>query len=157
METLKRNYEVNLIQPYDFDWCVHVASVRMLTEEVERPELIDIPTLYLIVNKMYMDKSAVVAQCNGEYVGALGGLLHPNLLNPNIATLSELMWFVLPEYRKTRVGAMLLKSYDEIAAETPAHDATFSLLNRSAVNYKSLEKKGFKIEEQGFRKVYKEF
>lgn len=156
METQTSKYEVALIQPEDFPWCAEVASVRMLTEEVKRPELINIPTLYLIVNKMFMDKTAVVAKCNGEYVGALGGLLHPNLLNPDRATLSELMWFVLPEYRNTRVGVMLMNAYHEAAEATPANDGTFSLLNSSAVHNRSLEKRGYMRAEQGFYKVYKE-
>lgn len=157
METQSHKYEVRLIQEEDFPWCAEVASVRMLTEEVKRPEYINIPTLYLIVNKMFLDKSALVATCNGERVGAIGGLLHPNLLNPKLTTMSELMWFVLPEYRQTRVGAMLLNAYDKMVAESPAQDGTLSLLPSSPINFKSLEKKGYIPAEQSFRKIYKEY
>src|SRR5699024_5235815 len=125
--------------------------------EVKRPELVDIPTLYLIVRKMEMDKSAVVAKVDGEYAGAIGGYLHPNVLNPNIATMAELMWYVLPEYRRTRVGALLLREYDKIVADSPAHEATLSLLNDSPVKISSLEKRGYRQEEIAFRKKIKEY
>ena len=150
-------YTVDLITPEDFEWCVEVAGVRMLQEEVKRPELVDIPTLYLIVKKMEMDKSGVVAKVDGEYAGAIGGYLHPNILNPNIATMAELMWYVLPEYRKTRVGALLLREYDKIVAATPAHEATLSLLNDSPIKISSLEKRGYRQEEIAFRKKIKEY
>lgn len=149
-------YEIGIIDKEDFQWCAEVASVRMLTEEVKRPELVDVPTLYLICNKMYEDQSAIVAKVDGEYAGAIGGYLHPNILNPNIATMAEMMWYVLPEYRRSRVGAMLLNAYDKMIKESPAHDATLSLLHTSPVNFSSIEKKGFKVEEQAFRKIYKE-
>lgn len=149
-------YEVKLVEPEDFDWCVQVAAVRMIKEELRRPELVDIPTLYLLVNKMYEDKTAIIVKVEGEYAGGIGGYLHPNILNPDIATLAEMIWYVLPEYRNSRVGALLIKAYDEMAKNSPAHEATLSLLNASPVNYASLEKRGFNVEEQAFRKVYKE-
>lgn len=153
---MSEKYEVRLIKPEDFDWCVEVAAIRMLKEEVKRPELINERILRLIVNKMYIDESAVIAFVDGEYAGAVGGFLTPNLLNPDIATMTELIWYVLPEYRNSRVGALLLKAYDKATSDSPAHEGTLSLLNSSPVNYSSLEKRGFYKEEQGFRKVYKE-
>lgn len=149
-------YEIRIIEPRDFHWCVEVASVRMLEEEVKRPDLVDKVSLYMIVNKMYMDKTAIVGLVDGEYAGAIGGYLHPNIFNPNIATMAELMWYVLPEYRRSRIGAMLLKKYDEVASQSPAKDATLSLLANSPIRDESLEKLGFKLEEKAYRKFYKE-
>lgn len=157
LSNVMSKYTVELLKEEDFEWCVEVASVRMLTEEVKRPELVDIPTLYLIVRKMYLDKSAVVAKVDGEYAGAIGGYLHPNILNPNIATMAELMWYVLPEYRRTRVGALLLREYDKITNSSPAHEATLSLLGDSPIKVSSLEKRGFKQEELAFRRQVKEY
>lgn len=149
-------YEVKIIEPEDFEWCVETAAVRMLLEEVKRPDLVDKTSLYMIIHKMYLDKSAAVVLVDGEYAGAIGGYLHPNIFNPAIATMAELMWYVLPEYRKTRVGALLLKKFDEISASSPARDSTMSLLINSPVKDESLIKMGFHPEERAFRKIYKE-
>lgn len=149
-------YEVRLVEPKDFPWCAEVAAIRMLTEEVGRPDFVDVPSLYLILNKMYADKSGIVALVDGEYAGAIGGYLHPSIFNPEIAVMAELIWYVLPEYRQSRVGAMLLKAFDEMTEASPAHEATLSLLNTSPIKHSSLEKKGFTVSEQAFRKIYKE-
>lgn len=144
------------MQPEDFPWCAEVAAVKMLREEVKRPELINTRILYLIVKKMYEDKTGLVAFDGDTRVGCLGGYLSPNLFNPELATLSELIWWVHPDYRKTRVGAMLLAEYDKMAKNTEAYDGTFSLLPHSPINFKSLEKRGYAVAEQAFRKVFKE-
>src|SRR5690625_2026355 len=154
---MSKKYEVGLLQREDFAWCAEVAAVRMLTEEVGRPELIDIPTIYQIMEKMYQDKSAVVAKVSGEHAGVTGGYLHPSIFNPEYATMAELIWYVLPEYRNTRVGAMVLSEFNKISEESPAHEVTLSLLRTSPINKNTLEKRGFLMEEMAFRKVLKEF
>lgn len=156
METQSPKYKVELVQLEDFPWCAEVAAVRMLTDEVKRPELINIPILYKIVNKMYEDKTGLIGWVDGKRVGCLGGYLSPNLFNPELATMAELIWWVDPEYRNTRIGAHLLSVYDKLVDASPAYDGTFSLLPDSPVNFKSLEKRGYAVAEQAFRKVYKE-
>lgn len=156
METQSHKFKITLIEPEDFPWGVEVAAVRMLREEVKRPELINLSTLYLIVNKMYEDGTGLIAWDGEKRVGAMGGYLAPNLFNPNLGTLSELIWWVDPDYRKTRVGAMLLSAYEKMALESEAHDGTLSLLPSSPVNFKSLEKREWTLAEQAFRRVFKE-
>lgn len=156
METQSPKYKVELLTLDDFPWCAEVAAVRMLTDEVKRPELINTPILYKIIKKMYEDKTAVVGWVNGERAGCLGGYLAPNLFNPDIATLSELVWWVDPKHRNSRIGAMLLQAYDLLSTTTPAHESTFSLLPSSPIKNSTLEKRGYKVEEQAFRKKLKE-
>lgn len=156
METRSPKYRITAIQPSDFPWGVEVASVRMLTEEVKRPELINLSALYLLVNKMYEDQTALIAWDGDKRVGCIGGYLSPNLFNPTLGTLYELIWWVDPDYRKTRVGVMLLSEYEKMAQESEAFDTTLSLLSTSPVNFKSLEKRGWTVEEQAFRKILKE-
>lgn len=156
MATQSRKYKVELVTLEDFPWCAEVAATRMLTEEVKRPELINTEILYKIIKKMYEDKTALIGWVDGERAGCLGGYLAPNLFNPELATLSELVWWVDPKYRNTRIGAMLLMAYDKLAETTPAYESTFSLIKDSPIKHSSLEKKGFQLAEQGFRKVIKE-
>ena len=148
-------YKLETLTFNDYVWCVEVAAVRMLVEEVKRPELVDIKNLYLLASKAVEDGTALIVKKDGIPVGALGALLLPNTYNPNILTLAELFWYVLPEHRKSRVGAMLLNGYVELAKER-ADEATLSLLNTSKVNYSSLEKKGFQLEEKAFRLTVKD-
>lgn len=145
-------YTVENLSEQTINWFVETASVKMFTEEMHRPELINIPNLYK-VTQACMD-NGVVFVVKDEYqpVGAIAGLLVNNLYNPEMTTLSELVWYVLPEYRQTRVGALLLKSFIEHGEEV-ADETTLSILPSSNVHFESLKKRGFNLEEFAFRKV----
>lgn len=145
------NYIVEHLTSDDYIWAVEVAAIRMITEEVKRPELIHRPQLYALVDKMIADGTALIAKCDGEPVGAISGLLMPNPLNPTISTLAEIIWYVLPEYRKTRIGGMLLSAYMELGDEV-ADEYTLCLLEDSPINHSSLINKGFVKAETAFIK-----
>lgn len=148
-------YSVDLLTLEDYVWSVEVAGVRMLTDEVQRPELINRKNLYLLVDKMIADGTAFVCKYRGQPVGALGALLVPNTFNPDITTMAEIIWYVLPEYRNGRAGALLLKAYNELA-EQVADECTLSLLSTSQVKTGTLLSKGYKLEEMCYRKQIKE-
>lgn len=150
-----RKIYVEKLQPEDLFWFVETASVNMLMDEVKRPELIDLNTLYQLSSKSMGEGTAFVAKCNGEPIGALGSILLPNIYNPRILTLVELMWYVLPKYRNTRAGALLLLAFDN-EARILKSDAILSLLSNSAINTKTLEKRDFNLKELSFVKQYKE-
>lgn len=153
MDTASPNYTVELLTLEDYVWSVEVAGIRMLTEELKRPELINRRQLYTLVDKMIADGTALIVKYRGMPVGALGALLVPNTFNPEIITIAEVIWYVLPEYRQTRAGAMLLKEYVKIS-ESLADECTLSTLPSSDVGNNSLGKKGFTLEEFGFRKTF---
>lgn len=148
-------YRVGSLTHSDYIWSVEVAATRMLLEEVKRPELLHKENLYRLVDKMIVDDTALIAYKNDEPVGCIGALLVPNTYNPDIATLAELIWYVLPEHRKSRAGFMLLERYIQLAKEV-SDEATLSLLVGSEVNFNSLAKRGFKQEELAFRMNLKE-
>src|SRR5690606_18928760 len=127
-------YTIETLTENDFIWSVEVAAIRMINEEVKRPELVYRPQLYTLVQKMLEDKTALIAKADGEPVGAVAGLLTTNPLNPNIITLAEIIWYVLPEYRKTRIGAMLINAYDDLGSKV-ADEYTLCLLADSPVNH----------------------
>lgn len=142
---------VETLTEKDLEWFVEVAAVNMLIEEVKRPELVNIDNMYGLALKGIQDGTGFVVKSNEECVGALGALLLPNLFNPNITTLAEIFWYVLPEYRNTRAGALLLAAFSNKAEEV-ADEATLSLLGSSEVNIRTLEKRGFLLGEFAFRK-----
>lgn len=135
----------------DLEWFVQVAAVNMLTDELKRPELINYKQLYTLARKACMDGTAFVVKSDGSNVGALGAILVPNLFNPDIKTLAEVFWYVLPTYRQSRAGALLFQAFTKKAEEV-ADEATLSLLPSSEVRIESLEKRGFLMSEFAFRK-----
>lgn len=148
-------YTVGSLTHENYIWSVEIAATRMLLEEVKRPELLNKENIYRLVDKMIVDDTAIIAFKDGEPVGCIGALLVPNTYNPEIASLVELIWYVLPEHRKSRAGFLLLEKYIELAKEL-ADEATLSLLAGSQVNFDSLSKRGFHQEEYSFRMVIKE-
>lgn len=145
-----------LVQPLgieDLEWFVEVAAVRMLTEELQRPELVNLERLYQLAAQGANAGTAWVARDFSGNVGALGSILTPNPFNPDIMTLAEVFWWVDPTFRDTRAGYLLLKAFDKKASEV-ADESTMSLLPSSAVSFRSLEKRGHKLSEVAFIKRY---
>lgn len=137
----------------DIEWFVEVAAVRMLQEELKRPELVNLDQLYTLAGKGMQDGTAWVAKGFNGNVGALGSILTPNPFNPVFTTLAEIFWWVDPSYRESRAGYLLFKEFDA-RASVIANEATMSLLPSSVVSIKSLEKRKFMLGEFGFRKEY---
>lgn len=135
----------------DVVWFVEVAAVRMLTDELKRPELVNLENLYKLAMMGIEGGTAFIVKKDGVPVGALGAILTPNLFNPNVKTLAELFWYVLPEQRSSRAGYLLLKSFEERAKEV-ADECTMSLLPASDVAIKSMNKQGYYLCEFGYRK-----
>jgi hypothetical protein len=82
-------------------------------------------------------------------VGFIGGALAPHPYNPAIRVLSEMFWWVIPEYRQTRAGLLLLEAF--IAhGEAHAEWIHFTLEAKSPVNERTLTKRGFALYERAY-------
>lgn len=155
MLTQSHKLVVELLTLDDLKWFVETAAVNMLMEELKRPELINLKALYALAERGLAQGTAFIVKRGYEPVGALGAMLVPNIYNPDIITFAELFWYVLPEYRNTRAGALLFSAYDKKGAEL-ADEASMSILPSSSVNIKTLEKRGYVLNEFSFRKEYKD-
>ena len=142
-------YSTGLLTPEHFKWAVHVAGKNMIMHEVKRPELYHRESLEALANRMMMDGTGILAFYNGRPVGAIGGVLVPHIYNPNITVLTELMWYVLPEFRTGRAGLMLIKEFKNLAEER-ADEATLSILPSSDVKPETLSRLGFTFGEKAF-------
>lgn len=151
METQSHKVEIEVLSDESLDWFVNVAAVDMLRNEVERPELINIAQLTHLATLGKNDGTAFVSKIDNKYTGAIGGLLLPNIFNPDLKALSEVFWYVLPEYRNTRSGLLLLDAFDKCGQEK-ADETSMCLLMGSPIATKSLEKRGFEMKEIAFRK-----
>lgn len=145
--------EIKLLSEPHLEWFVEIAAVDMLIKELKRPELVNKQHLFLMSIKAMEEGTAWIVEHEGKPLGALGAYLVGHLYNPEIKVLTELFWYVPEEYRQSRVGLMLLNAFDE-KAEQCAHESTLSLLLDSPIRTETLEKKGWYMEELGFRKVY---
>lgn len=151
METALHKYQLSPLSEDSLDWFVDVAAVNMLTDELQRPELVNKEAITKLAKRGLEDKTAFVVAENGVYCGAIGGLITQNLFNPEYITLAEVFWYVTPESRKGRAGYLLLKAFEQRAIEV-ADELTLSILPHSEINIDALERRGFRFEELGFRK-----
>lgn len=132
----------------DIRWIVEEAAVRMLTDEVKQPALYNATTLTEIVAKAIQTRTLFIGSVDGIPVGAIGGIVVPHYLNNEKSTLAEIMWYILPEHRGSRVGLKMLKMYAEKAREFDY--ASFSLLASSPISDRTLEKLGFRLTERNY-------
>lgn len=102
---------------------------------------------------MMMDnETAWIVKKGNQYVGAMASILVPNMFNPSITTLQEIMWYILPEYRKSRAGYLLLRQL-ETTGERFADEIILTTLPDSEINKTTLRKRSFIHAESSFRKV----
>ena len=151
METQSHKITIEPLTSETLDWFVDVAAVRMLTDEVKDTRLINRNTLQKLASLGMESGTAFVAKSGDKCVGAIGGLVVPNLFNPELVSLNEVFWYVLPEFRKTRAGYLLLKAFDNKGKEV-ADFTNMCLLFDSPVSIESLEKRGYMLKEFSFSK-----
>lgn len=82
-------------------------------------------------------------------VGFIVGLLTSHFFNPEIMTLTELIWWVEPDWRNTRAALMLFLEFVDIG-KRHANWISMSLEEKSPVSPHALEKRGFKLYEHSF-------
>lgn len=155
MEMQTSKITVGVVQEQDLQWVIDVAAVRMLTEELKRPELVNMNNIQMLARKGLEDQTLFIAKQGDICVGTLGGLLVPNMFNSDLLTLAEVFWYVLPEYRNTRAGFLLLKTFEEKADES-SYDSSLSLLPSSTISMEALAKRGFNLAEFAFVRKSKE-
>lgn len=145
------SYKVKFAQPSDIVWMVEVAGVKMLEEEVKRPDFVNRKALYDLADKGIDNETALICWKDGEPVGLLGWLVGPNPFNPDLFIAAEILWYILPEHRGTRAGYLLMKEFSEWLDKYEIL-GTMSLLSTSEVSPRSLERFGFKQTEYQFMK-----
>src|SRR5690242_19177309 len=110
-------YTVEGLTAHDYKWAVQVAAKNMIVEEVGRPDLYNMKQFELLANMMLQQKTVLIVKHNGRPIGVIGGLINPNIYNPEVMCLAEILWYVLPEHRGGRAGYLLLKGIKDISDE----------------------------------------
>lgn len=84
-----------------------------------------------------------------ERTGFIAGLVQPHHFNPDIRMLSELLWWVPPEHRGGKSGALLLDSFIDYGKDR-CHWITFTVERTTPISDKPLLKRGFKHTETAY-------
>lgn len=138
-------YKVKLATANEFEWMVDVATKAMLEEELGKPQYYDPETIEVLVEKGIVEGTIWLAFKDDEPVGMLGALASLNVFNKNLTCLTEVLWWVHKEHRKSRAGTLLLASFMEAAEHYD--EATMSLLVGSQVRSEALTNRGYLMLE----------
>lgn len=109
------------------------------------------------VQQLYLDMMKngfiVVGEVDGVIVGMLGIMVVPFTLNRNYKVGTEIMWWVEPEYRHSRVALEMLDITEQVAKVDGCHLLSMSALDTSPPGVvKVYEKRGYKLQESSFTK-----
>lgn len=91
----------------------------------------------------------IVETTVGKSVGFICGVLTPHMLNPDIVVLTELFWWVMPEYRGSHAGSRLFIEFEQYGKKH-ADWVIMTLEENSPVRPESLEKRGFRLKERNY-------
>lgn len=107
--------------------------------------------VYTIINT---NNYVWLAEVESKTVGILIALVEPNMWIPKLKQMRELVWFVLPEYRNTTIGAKLFLEYCNTAEELLKKKSINGYFTTIMPTTKSidLEKRGFELKEYTYLK-----
>lgn len=142
-------YEIKPVTEQDKKWSIGVAAKSMLEDEVGRADLYSVARLSMLFNRVVKDETGLICWKDGKRVGMVGGILLPHHLKPNCTVLTELVWYIDPEHRRSRASLKLLNGYKQIIDEK-ADEGIFTLLSDTPIEDSSMERMGFKPYERNF-------
>lgn len=142
-------YEIKPVTEQDKKWAIGVAAKSMLEEEVGRADLYSVARLSMLFDRVVKDETGLICWKDGKKVGMVGGILLPHHLKPNFTVLTEIVWYIDPEHRRSRASLKLLNGYKQIIDEK-ADEGIFTLLAHTPIEDASMERMGFKPYERNF-------
>lgn len=135
----------------DRDTVIYNLAYNMLIEEYKTREFYDVDSLNNIFTSALRAGTIWVFKDEGVPVGVLASLPSKHPFNTNLSILSEVIWYVLPEYRNGRAAVSLFKMFED---EAKKYDlSSFSLLPGENVGVEFIKRKGYGMKEYGFLKV----
>lgn len=83
-------------------------------------------------------------------MGFIAGAVAPHPYNPDLLMLSELFWWVAPEFRGGSAGARLLKHFIVYGIESDVDWIVMTIENGTPIDPASLERAGFRLHERSY-------
>lgn len=116
----------------------------------------EVPYLYPKSSKAYdfilslvREHFVLVAESMGRVAGFMAGTVGPHYFNPEVKVLTEILWWVNEDRRRTPAGKLLLDEFT-LWGETNCDWVIVSLDKKSRVNPRSLTKRGYALKETVF-------
>lgn len=142
-------YEVRVATEADRRWVIHHASKDMIEQEVKRKDLFEPHQLHLLYHRVVKDGTGLICWKDGKRVGMIGGILLPHHLKPEMTVLTEIVWYIDPDYRQTRATLKLIQAYKGLIDEK-ADEGIFTLLAGTPIEDASMARFGFQPYERNF-------
>lgn len=98
----------------------------------------------LLTNHLFL-----IAEHDNNFAGFICGFVSKHIFNPEITVLSEIFWWVVPEYRLTKVGSLLFKAYEKFGEEN-CQWIVMTIESISQVKPEYFLDRGYKLKEQSF-------
>lgn len=126
------------------------AGMRMQAEDAGQEHLTD-PAHYRSRAIMSIDSPTCwVAKADGRFAGMLASYLTPHPYRPNkTMLLAEYIFYVLPEYRKTKVALKLIRAFEKYGRDCNVDEVTFCRMPNSDLD---LDRLGYKPYSISYRK-----
>lgn len=136
----------------DLSWIVMQLEVFASFYDTKTQFFGDVDHVVNLVSGLITDQVALIAEYNdGRKAGFITGFFMPHPYNPEIRVLQETFWWVLPEYRSSGAGDLLMNSFTEIGKERGANWILFSSIEgKSSVKDDFFIRRGFKLQEKSF-------
>lgn len=83
-------------------------------------------------------------------IGYIVGFHTPHLYNSKLSQLSELLWWVIPEYRSSKIGSMLLKEFTKIGKGLGCKWIMLNLNKDTKIKPSSLSRYGYKPADRTY-------
>ncbi|MCA9339375.1 MAG: GNAT family N-acetyltransferase [Candidatus Saccharibacteria bacterium] len=109
----------------------------------------NLPYMKLLFKNLIQEHVLIIAEMGSTRMGFIAGMKAPHHFNPDLKVLSELLWWVCPEFRGSRAGSALLEDFIAIGKDT-CDWITFTIEEQTPISDKSLIKRGFKPTEQSY-------
>lgn len=142
-------YQLKIAEESDRSWVVNIAAKEMIENEVGRLDLYSAQQLHLIYHKVVEDKTGIICWKDGVRVGLVVGILLPHHLKPSYTVLTEVVWYIHNDHRKSRATVMMLKAYRGLI-DSKADEGVFTLLTDTPISDSSMERFGFQPAERNF-------
>lgn len=109
----------------------------------------DLETARAKVDELVSTQPFFVSESDGELTGFICGYINYHFLNPALLVLTELFWWVIPEHRGTRAGALLYDAFMDVGMKE-AHWIIMTLESNSPVKAETLTRRGFRHQETSY-------
>jgi hypothetical protein len=106
--------------------------------------------LYTVLKQVLDTGIVFIAEKDGKFMGAIGGVVQPDMWFSSEINLVELFWWVVPEYRCSSAGLRLMKKFIDYGKSQDISKITMSMESISPLNDDAYIKRGFEFKEKAF-------